>query len=428
MVGGGIKIFIGSSTRGLPLANAIQANLSPFDCTIWNQDVFALTKSTLDNLISALESFDFGIFVFSADDEVHVGGQVKLTARDNVIFELGLFTGGLGRERALIVEPDGIPNFHSPTDLMGMTTARFPQPGRDGNLRALLGPACDTIRKHVLRVGPINRSTGRITYVAAVCYRQVAGQLEFLLVKSTRQRWVLPKGRVKAGETLTSAAQRYAHDEGGVSGIASSEDLLMFKHHKEEEGGEQNIAAFLLEVSDVGRPVDRFRHPKWFSLEKAKSEITKGRTYTMAAEMQRVLCDAAALIGEKLVAVHQVAALPCRNGKDGKEILLVTSKGSGRWIIPKGNIGKKDSPLSAAAKEAWEEAGIRGRMSNESVGSYFYRRLNSRFQVELFVLWVEEEADEWPDMAARQRKWFSRAEAAKMVDDIDLRRIVADLT
>src|SRR4051812_34741330 len=102
------RLFIGSSVEGLPIAHAIQENLDhEAEVTVWPQGVFKLSVTAVDSLLRVLEPADFGIFVFSPDDIIFLRGQDQRVVRDNVVFELGLFIGKLGRQRSFVVLPRG---------------------------------------------------------------------------------------------------------------------------------------------------------------------------------------------------------------------------------------------------------------------------------------------------------------------------------
>jgi predicted nucleotide-binding protein len=116
------RVFIGSSVEGLSVAYALQENLEhDVEATVWPQGAFSPSDFVLSALLDALENYDFGIFVFTPDDVVHMRGQDHPAVRDNVLFELGLFTGGLGVRRTAIVLPNGQEQPRLPTDLLGLT-------------------------------------------------------------------------------------------------------------------------------------------------------------------------------------------------------------------------------------------------------------------------------------------------------------------
>lgn len=129
----------------------------------------------------------------------------------------------------------------------------------------------------------------------------------------------------------------------------------------------------------------------------------------------------------------QVAALPFRRGDGGAiEVLLVTSRGTGRWIIPKGNQMNGLSLAEAAAQEALEEAGVRGRIATREAGRFSHLKTRSigralHCRVAVFALAVEEELDEWPEQAQRQRRWFSIREAQRAVASRELAGLIAGL-
>jgi hypothetical protein len=142
------RIFIGSSKEALDIAYAIQENLE-YDSnpTVWTQGIFELSNNSLDDLINALNNFDFGVFVFKPDDITEMRSSKLNTVRDNVIFELGLFIGKLGKKRVFFVLPNSTTNFHLPTDLLGVTPGKYNDKREDENLKASLGPFCNQIRK-----------------------------------------------------------------------------------------------------------------------------------------------------------------------------------------------------------------------------------------------------------------------------------------
>lgn len=126
----------------------------------------------------------------------------------------------------------------------------------------------------------------------------------------------------------------------------------------------------------------------------------------------------------------QYAALPWRRTPDAVEVLLITSRETKRWVIPKGWPIKKLKPPASAAQEALEEAGVTGETTRKPLGLYHYeKRLRSgrtqHVRVMVFGLEVAEERDEWPEKAQRERRWTTPAEAAELVDEKELKRLLA---
>jgi hypothetical protein len=103
------------------------------------------SQFTLEGLIEQLNSSDFGVFVFSPDDIAVIRGKEDMVARDNVVFELGLFIGRLGRERSFVIAPRLQDTLHLPTDLLGLTALMYDPNRSDKNLVAALGAACRQI-------------------------------------------------------------------------------------------------------------------------------------------------------------------------------------------------------------------------------------------------------------------------------------------
>lgn len=114
------------------------------EVTVWDQGIFNLSSYTMDALIEEAHRTAFAILVFSPDDEVVIRGRESVAVRDNVLFELGLFMGILGRKRVYVVAPSDVPDFRIPSDLLGLTLATYHH-RTDGNLKAALGPSCAAI-------------------------------------------------------------------------------------------------------------------------------------------------------------------------------------------------------------------------------------------------------------------------------------------
>lgn len=131
-------------------------------------------------------------------------------------------------------------------------------------------------------------------------------------------------------------------------------------------------------------------------------------------------------------AVLQAAALCLRDGSDGPEVLMVTSLGTRRWVLPKGWPMKGRTLAGAALREAWEEAGVRGTVSETPVGAYSYDkirpgRLPLRARVSVFRVTLERLDDTWPEAARRQRVWMPVREAAQVVAEPELQALLAGL-
>ena len=126
----------------------------------------------------------------------------------------------------------------------------------------------------------------------------------------------------------------------------------------------------------------------------------------------------------------QVGAL-CLQAETGR-VLLVTSRGTGRWIIPKGWPMDGRSVGGAALREAWEEAGVRGEVEETAFGRYSYDKkltkgLSAPVEVQVHLVRVEGLDKNFPERKQRQRRWFTPAEAAGLVDEAGLARLLRRL-
>jgi 8-oxo-dGTP pyrophosphatase MutT (NUDIX family) len=130
--------------------------------------------------------------------------------------------------------------------------------------------------------------------------------------------------------------------------------------------------------------------------------------------------------------IHQVAALPFKIAGDGNVlVMLVTSRETRRLTLPKGWRMKGNSDRQAAAIEARQEAGVKGRMLKRSPGSYrYWKRLPNAFvriEVNVYLLAVEEEEKRWQEKLERTRAWLSPEDAALLVDEPELGTLLKSL-
>lgn len=123
------NIFIGSSSEGKTQAEAVRdACKKKFgkkvDVHLWSDGVFKASSLVIEELVNMSQKCDFAIMVMTPDDKMQTRNKTHMAPRDNVIYELGLFTGALGRERTLLVVPNSVA-LKIPTDLLGVTTIRY---------------------------------------------------------------------------------------------------------------------------------------------------------------------------------------------------------------------------------------------------------------------------------------------------------------
>jgi 8-oxo-dGTP pyrophosphatase MutT (NUDIX family) len=121
---------------------------------------------------------------------------------------------------------------------------------------------------------------------------------------------------------------------------------------------------------------------------------------------------------------RQSGVIPYRYKDGGIEVMLITSRKGKRWVIPKGIVEPHLTPQDSAAQEAWEEAGLVGRVSSQAIGSYRYDKWGGTCQVEVFLLQVETVLATWPEVDLRRRQWLTLEEAASRVDEQQLQQIL----
>lgn len=151
-----IRVFVISSVEALSVARIIQNafEYDPFTTVVWTDGIFKVTNYTLQNLEDEVDNSDFAIAIAHADDLTESRGKNWPAPRDNVIFELGLFMGRLGKERAILMEPrdEGV---KLPSDLAGIITIPY-RYAKGKDAAAIMAPACNALREYILGLGPNN--------------------------------------------------------------------------------------------------------------------------------------------------------------------------------------------------------------------------------------------------------------------------------
>ncbi len=170
-------LFVGSSSEGLDLARAVRSLLTDDAVvTLWNEGLFTLSNTFIESLVNVVPQFDFAAIVLTPDDLLKSRQLTALGPRDNVLFELGLFMGRLGRSRTFVIRPGG-EQVKIPSDLAGLTAAIYDWPRKDGNHKAAVGPACDSIRQMIRSLG--------------FCETKVVTQINAVHVEQLRQKTAL---------------------------------------------------------------------------------------------------------------------------------------------------------------------------------------------------------------------------------------------
>jgi CRP/FNR family transcriptional regulator, cyclic AMP receptor protein len=146
-------VFIGSSVESLEVAREIQDGLAHDNvlAKVWTDNVFQASSTSVEDLEQELEQADLAVLVVGPDDHVTSRKTESEAPRDNVIFELGFFMGGLGRERTFVVRPRGL-DLKIPSDLRGVSFFEYVD-GSPETLAPRLAPVCNGIRKKIQDLG-----------------------------------------------------------------------------------------------------------------------------------------------------------------------------------------------------------------------------------------------------------------------------------
>ncbi len=147
------RVFVGSSVEGLGVARKVQANFEfdAFDTVIWENGVFKPSHTAIEALEDVAATFDFAILILTPDDMEISRGDIQPAIRDNVLFELGLFIGALGRKRVFMIHPRA--HLKKPSDLAGIVMVSYDPVRFEADAAAALGPACGQLRDEIIKLG-----------------------------------------------------------------------------------------------------------------------------------------------------------------------------------------------------------------------------------------------------------------------------------
>jgi len=122
----------------------------------------------------------------------------------------------------------------------------------------------------------------------------------------------------------------------------------------------------------------------------------------------------------------QAGVIPFRRKRDAIEVCLIRNKGGRKWKIPKGFVDAGETARETALKEAWEEAGLRGRLVGTAIGSYAYEKWNLELVVAVFLMEVRRVEGKWEESQLRERSWAPLEEAFKRLKGHPVKRLLAN--
>lgn len=180
------RLFIGSSSEGRAVAEHLQVALdSTCDVHRWDQGIFEPGGTTLDSLLNEADRSDFAVLVASPDDITNSRGETTESARDNIVFEFGLFAGSLGRQRTYLLATSH--DLKLPTDVLGLTRLAFRS--NPGNPHAEVAHAALQVKKQVAHLGCRPRNNPQAAGPAGDS--ALVAEIELLCRNAAAQGWIV---------------------------------------------------------------------------------------------------------------------------------------------------------------------------------------------------------------------------------------------
>lgn len=226
------KLFVGSSSEALGLAQRFRDQLSDVaDGIVWNDaGEFNPTEATLESLIKTTDVYDFGLFLMTPDDLIETRGLKDQCARDNVLLEVGLFLGALGRKRTFVViqkSEDPELTVKTPTDLAGINIPRFKQDDDEQRQIASISTAVRRIRLGIKREGTVK-------FKIKVGYWSFNLEEKCLKIKIRRREIERNAGRLVGDRLLLCGRKQNPKNITEDTSIARSSLREIFEHEPQD--------------------------------------------------------------------------------------------------------------------------------------------------------------------------------------------------
>ncbi|MVO98421.1 TIR domain-containing protein [Paenibacillus lutrae] len=254
------KVFIGSSREAIPIAEGVLENLAPVaQVNPWFAGTFNPGRYTMEDLDKQVKSSDFALFILATDDVVQIRGKQYAAARDNTIFEMGLFMSQLGRERVFFLLPDHVPeNVHdadveglrTPSDLFGMNALTYEIRRSDEQWVPATAAACSSIKRKMRELGCLHNGTtvpqlARIlrlfrTLLKGVPFEPDDASLQ-TLSEGIRLSYTCPAQFTVKGVTVHLAGETTITQVAGTSGIGMKNRTYPLQANDHLQPGDKRI-------------------------------------------------------------------------------------------------------------------------------------------------------------------------------------------
>jgi hypothetical protein len=269
-------VFIASSSEGRPYADAVFSELEEDTIpTVWDQDAFRPTRGTLEELERIAHEYDFAVLLLTPDDIQVKRGTRAIAPRDNLIAELGLFIGSLGRRRVYYITPKrhGTPDarkFSLPTDFLGVTSLEY-DPSREDNRRAAVRTACGTIREMVKQVGKINAESPHISAAGRLgdLSRERAGELFIQTISDAGLVSIEDRGTV---QTPPDAFLSLGRRELLITGV-TAQDTFSQCSDTIHEALKKRVRVYVVILHPKSPDIERLREHELVDLQGAISQV-----------------------------------------------------------------------------------------------------------------------------------------------------------